>query len=87
MQPRKTDRLRVRPTVLPATKRGLPEEQRRRDILEQLNNLGRLLEQRSPDMAKEFNIWLSKLVEKLADVGALAESLRRIGLRPKGSGR
>src|SRR5207249_2355168 len=26
VQPRKTDRLRVRPTVLPATKRGLPEE-------------------------------------------------------------
>ena len=62
-------------------------EKRRRDILEQLNNLGRLLEQRSPDMAKEFNIWLSKLVEKLTDVDALAEFLRRIGRRPKGNGR
>ena len=62
-------------------------EKQRREILEQLNNQGRALEQRSPAIAEEFNTWLSKLVEKLADVDALAEFLRRIGRGPKGGGR
>ncbi len=41
-------------------------EKERQEILEQLNNQGRMLERHSPARAQKFNLELRKLVERLA---------------------